>query len=243
MITYIIFILINSVSYTESDYIQKILEADTVKQEIIFQEAIKKYPESYQLYLNVGFVKLRNKEYTLAYKYYKKSYEIYPDLISLYGITYSLLELKKYDEVIKILNNSKLDKEIKKDKILLSRLSLSYLMIKDYQKSINIADMGLKSYVALNSLRLNKAYSLYYLGEKNRSLIEFKKIKDIDSKYKKREVNNMIILLEKNYFISVGGFYGKLFYTNHPSKNELTYFGVNSSVIYNDYSFKHQHFC
>ena len=237
---YIIFLLITSTSYLESDYVKKIVESKTTEIDSNFNEAIKKYPNSYQIYLNTGFTHLKYKNYEKAYSYYSKAYEIYPDLNSLYGITYTLLELGRYQEVIDRVGSIKqvdLLKIAKNDKFIILRLSFSYLMLKKYQKSVEISSLGLKLYPKFNSLRLNQAYSLYYLEKKSESLKEFKKIKSIDSNFKTEEINKMINLLDENHFIfNIFPYYGAISFNNHPDKTGYSYFGVGTKFGYNNFN-------
>ena len=195
--------------YSEADYVSEIIKTKDVKKiEQISNEAFKLYPKSYNLNLNTAYKYLSLKKYKKSYVLYKKAYGIYPSLDALLGLTYTQIELSKYEELLNITSkykyNTSRSSATENEKYIFLRRSYAYLRLEKYNKSISEADKGLELYPDFKDLMLNRRYA---------------------QKMKPRISFDLIPV------------WGMINYSNHDSKDSYDYFGGLLYLRYGNYNF------
>lgn len=156
----LIYFLLLFQNYTEQDYVVEISKTkDIPKIETIYKEADKLYPKSYNINLNTAYKYLLLKKYKKSYVLYKKTYAIYPSIEALLGLTYTQLELTKFNELLKVTSTYKY-KNINLEKWIYLRRSYAYIRLENYDNAIIEANKGLKKYPDFKELIKNKKYAL-----------------------------------------------------------------------------------
>ena len=196
--------------YSEADYTNEVINTkDLKKLEIVSAEAIKLYPDSYSLNLNIAYKYLSLKNYKKSYFYYQKVYKIYPSLEALLGLSYTQLELKKYEELLNVTssyiknNTSRPVNNTENKKYIYLRRAIAFLALEKYDKSISESKLGLNLYP--NYQEFNKT------------------IKYAQSMKPKFSLNLIPI-------------WGAISYSEHPNKISYNYYGGATYLSYGVYN-------
>ncbi|MBN2693319.1 hypothetical protein JXR93_01530 [bacterium] len=214
-----LFVILLFFSKSESFYVDQIRENPKNVDQIL-EESEKIYEDSYFLMLYAGYAYLLDKNYQKSEKYYKKAYEIYPDIEAVLGLSFSQLQQEKYSDVLDITSKYKMDD--KSNIWIKTRRVFSLLMLKKYNECEKEGEFYIQNDTN-DDIKLNLAYCYLHQKKDKKALKLFYQLKK--SNYPDKNIDSIIKYLNPKFRWSLIPFGGGVKYSNHPYKDSYNYFG------------------
>lgn len=160
------------------------------------QEVLRIDPNNNCALINISDIFLKLKLNQEAERYALKAYELYGNEDDLAVVNYSciLIDSKKYDDAIRILQNCKINGS--SNYLVYNNLGYSYYLVGQYDKALENYNISISLYEANDLAYCNRGILKFYIFNDNdgiQDLLKAEKLGDIEAKMVLKTINKTTV--------------------------------------------------